>query len=129
MKEYTQEEIRQLFKERKAVPKELVLQAQNADIVDVIEKQGDVVLHVSDKYAKLAAHDSFVINKKENSFHWNSQDIKGNPINYLRSVHDYSFRDVIKELTLNDEYQTKEINVDKDKEPFVFNPKELSDDT
>lgn len=128
-KDYTQEEIRQLFKERKPMPKELVLKAQNADIVDVIEQQGDVVLHVSDKYAKLAAHDSFVINKKENSFHWNSQDIKGNPINYLRSVHDYSFRDAIKELTLNDEYKAKEVNVNKEKEAFIFNPKELSDDT
>lgn len=128
-KDYTQAEIQQLFKEKKPMPKELVLKAQNADIVDVIENQGDVVLHVSDKYAKLAEHDSFVVNKKENSFHWNSQDIKGNPINYLRSVHDYSFRDAIKELTLNDEYKTKEVNVNKEKEPFVFNPKELSDDT
>lgn len=129
MKEYTQEEIRQLFKERKPVPKELVLQAQNADIVDVIEKQGDVVLHVSDKYAKLAEHDSFVIDKQNNSFFWNSRDLKGNPINYLKSVHDYSFRNAIKELTLDDEYKTKEVNVDKEKEPFVFQPKELSEDT
>ncbi|HLQ97775.1 MAG TPA: DUF3991 and TOPRIM domain-containing protein [Candidatus Dormibacteraeota bacterium] len=129
MKEYTQEEIRQLFKERKAVPKELVLQAQNADIVDVIEKQGDVVLHVSDKYAKLAEHDSFVIDKQNNSFFWNSKDLKGNPINYLKSVHNYNFRNAIKELTLSDEYKTKEVNVDKEKEPFVFKPKELSEDT
>lgn len=129
MKEYTQEEIRQLFKERKPVPKELVLQAQNTDIVDVIEKQGDVVLHVSDKYAKLAEHDSFVIDKENNSFFWNSKDLKGNPINYLKSVHNYDFRNAIKELTLNDEYKTKEVNIDKEKEPFVFKPKELSEDT
>lgn len=129
MKEYSQKEIQQIFKEKKPVPKELVLQAQNADIVDVIENQGDVVLHVSDKYAKLAEHDSFVIDKQKNSFHWNSQDLKGNSINYLKSVHDYSFRNAIKELTLNDEYKTKEVNVNKDKEPFVFKPNELSDDT
>lgn len=129
MKEYTQEEIKQIFKEKKPVPKELVLQAQNANIVDVIENQGDVVLHISDKYAKLAEHDSFVIDKQKNSFHWNSQDLKGNPINYLSSVHNYSFRNAIKELTLNEEYKTKEVNVSKEKEPFVFNPNELSDDT
>src|SRR5699024_7440766 len=35
----------------------------------------------------------------------------------------------IRELTLNDEYKTKEINIDKEKEPFVFKPKELSEDT
>src|SRR5699024_9135440 len=116
---YTQKEIRQVFKEKKPVPKELVLKAQNADIVDVIENQGDVVLHVSNKYAKLATHDSFVINKQDNSFHWNSQDLKGNPINYLKSVHDYSFRDAVKELTLNDEYTTKEVNVDREKQPFT----------
>ena len=107
MKEYSQKEIQQLFKERKPIPKELVTQAQKADLVDVIEKQGDVVIHVSDKYAKLAEHDSFVIDKQNNSFFWNSQDLKGNPINYLRSVHDYSFRSAIKELTLNDEYKVK----------------------
>lgn len=129
MKEYTQKEIQQLFKERKPIPKELVTQAQKADLVDVIEKQGDVVIHVSDKYAKLAEHDSFVIDKQNNSFFWNSQDLKGNPINYLRSVHDYSFRSAIKELTLNDEYKTAEVNVDKEQEPFVFRPDELSEDT
>lgn len=129
MKEYTQDEIKQIFKEKKPVPKELVFQAQNADIIDVIEKQGEVVIHDTDKYARLAEHDSFVINKQKNSFHWNSQDLKGNPINYLKSVHKYSFRNAIKELTLSDEYKTKEVNVNKEKTPFVFNPKELSDDT
>src|SRR5699024_7583553 len=43
--------------------------------------------------------------------------------------HDYSFRDAVKELTLNDEYTTKEVNVDREKQPFTFNPKELSEDT
>lgn len=111
------------------MPKELVFHAQNADIIDVIEKQGEVVIHDTDKYARLTEHDSFVINKQKNSFHWNSQDLKGNPINYLKSVHNYSFRNAIKELTLSDEYKTKEVNVNKEKAPFVFNPKELSDDT
>lgn len=129
MKEYSQKEIQKIFKEKKQVPKELVLKAQNADIVNVIENQGDVVLHVSDRYARLAEHDSFVIDKEKNSFHWNSQDLKGNPINYLKSVHDYSFRNAVKELTLNDEYKTKEVSVNKDKEPFVFKPNELSEDT
>lgn len=129
MKEYSQKEIQQLFKEKKPVPKDLVLQAQNTDMVDVVENQGDVVIHVSNKYAKLAEHDSFVIDKEKNSFHWNSRELSGNPINYLQSVHDYSFRNAIKELTLNEEYKTKEITVNKEKEPFVFNPNDLTEDT
>lgn len=128
-KAYTQEEIKQVFKEKKPVPKELVLKAQNADIVNVIENQSDVVLHVSDKYAKLAEHDSFVIDKQNNSFHWNAQDLKGNPINYLKSVHNYNFRNAVKELTLNEEYKTNEVNVNTEKAPFIFDPKALSEQT
>lgn len=129
MKGYSQNEIQKIFKERKKIPAGLNLQAQQVDIVSVIEDQGSVIVHDSEKWAHLSEHDSFVINKQQNSFHWNSRNISGNPINYLKDVKDYSYRNAIKELTLENDYKTKDLNVAEEREPFEFKPNMLANDT
>jgi DNA primase len=50
------------------------------------------------RYLRGIKHDSLVIDKKTNTFHWNSIDLHGNALTWLTKVEGYSVRQALQEL-------------------------------
>ena len=78
------------------IPDELVHQAASADIAAYLMQRGEQLIPEGRSY-RLAANDSLVITGSK--FIWNSRQISGNAIHFLKAYYDMGFREAVQELT------------------------------
>lgn len=73
--------------------------ARNMDIMEIGEQHGLSFAKDGAKWYHCNEHDSMIIDAKNNSFHWNSQNIHGSGgISFATEVLDYKFQDAMKML-------------------------------
>jgi len=77
------------------IPSELVHQAASTDIAAYLIQRGEQLIPWGHSY-RLAANDSLVITGSK--FVWNSRQISGNAIHFLKAYYDMSFRQAVEEL-------------------------------
>lgn len=80
-------------------------QARNMDVMEIGEQHGYSFSKDSNRWYRCNEHDSFVVDAKTNSFHWNSQNIHGSGgISFATEVLEYDFQGAMKML-IDGEYQ------------------------
>jgi len=100
--------------------KEEIKRAESIDIVDYCS-QNDIPIHAdSERYYRLVDHDSFVIDRKKNSFFWNSKGVGGNVINFVQHVHGENFKGAMNRLLDPEANYTDTEKVEFVAEPFEY---------
>lgn len=101
------------------ISQEVISEAEKADIVSFCEEQGYPLDKKSDRYYFGVEHDSLVIDRKKNKFHWNSQNISGNSIVFVQTFFDKSFPEAVAMLT-SKEYEKMNYVVSKPQQEYVY---------
>ncbi|EJE04174.1 hypothetical protein WL552_11980 [Staphylococcus epidermidis] len=99
-------------------------QARNIDVMEIGEQHGFSFTKDSNRWYRCNEHDSFVVDAKTNSFHWNSQNIHGSGgISFATEVLGYDFQGAMK-LLIDGEYQehdsSKISENDNNKQPLNY---------
>lgn len=87
---------------KKRMSDEQIQNAASVDIVSLCEEMGYALEKKSERYYFGIDHDSLVIDRKENVFHWNSQRISGNAIIFVQTFFNKTFPEAVKMLISND---------------------------
>lgn len=91
-------------------------------IVDFCEENGIPLKKDSRDYFRLQEHDSLVINDKKNLFKWNSQNIGGDTIDFVKAYYECNFKEAIAKLEAN-EYELQDTErISKPRDPYVYDP-------
>ncbi|MBA1392822.1 DUF3991 domain-containing protein, partial [Lactobacillus sp. XV13L] len=107
---------------------EEVAAANSVDIVSFCQENGIDFEEESNRYVRLAAHDSLLIDRKTNMFYWNSRQLSGGAINFVKDYYleNGDFRQAV-QLLLNgkdgylDHSQVKIVN-----EPYEYINNEIN---
>lgn len=103
-------------------------QARNIDVMEIGEQHGFSFTKDSNRWYRCNEHDSFVVDAKTNSFHWNSQNIHGSGgISFATEVLDYDFQGAMKML-IDGEYKehdtSKIMENENNKQPLNYDVEE-----
>nr|WP_077356065.1 DUF3991 domain-containing protein [Virgibacillus halodenitrificans] len=104
----------------KVYKQEEINKAVAVDIVDYCEKNNIELKSDSERYYRLAAHDSLVIDRRKNSFYWNSKGLGGNTINFIQKVEGKSFKDAMKTLLDQEQKYQDNKSVEYVVEPYEY---------
>jgi len=77
------------------IPHEQILAARQADLAAYLIARGEQLIPAGHGY-RLADHDSLVIT--DNKFNWNSRQVSGNSLDFLRCYYSMDFREAVMEL-------------------------------
>lgn len=106
--------------------KDQIAAATDVDIVDYCHQNGIDLTNNSERYYRSLKHDSLVIDRRENSFYWNSKGKSGNIINFLKEYEGLSFAESMSKLTDTEIKYEKKDMVEYVHEPYVYNPENES---
>lgn len=112
---------------RKFVTKAEIAEAKSVSIVDFATSQGFGLVQSGRNEFRWDEHPSFVFDVKKNTWHWNSQDLHGGPIEFAQKMCDIqSFPEAVRVLNGKEyeKFEPKEIIV----EPFVYDRSKESKD-
>lgn len=98
--------------------KDDINKAAQVDIVDYCIESGIPIQSDTDRYYRLIEHDSCVIDRKKNTFYWNSKGINGNTINFVETYYNMNFKDAVKGLLEGDFEKASQVKFVN--EPFVY---------
>lgn len=68
-----------------AYSQEEIDQAAAVDIVGLAQEHGMELTNETERFYRLVKHDSLVIDRAKNYFHWNSQGFGGNSIKFAQT--------------------------------------------
>lgn len=89
-------------------------------IVDFCNENGIPLKKDSRDYYRLEEHDSLVINDKKNVFTWNSRNVSGDTIDFVKVYYDCNFKEAVSKLQ-NNEYELHDIERAKEvREPYKY---------
>ena len=77
------------------IPREQLLAARQADLAAYLIARGEQLIPAGRGY-HLADHDSLIIT--DNKFSWNSRQVSGNSLDFLRCYYSMGFREAVMEL-------------------------------
>lgn len=106
-----------------------IKEAEEVDIVSFCQNNGVGLTNESERYFRLAEHDSLVIDRQKNRFTWNSRNVSGNVINFVQDVY-LGKRDFKKavQLLLDKEMDFKsQTDIEFVHEPYEYKNRESSD--
>lgn len=116
-------------KNTKRYTEEEIEKAASLDIVDYCMQNDIPVKSDSERYYRLAEHDSLIIDRKKNQFYWNSRGVNGNIINFVQEVEGASFPGAMQRLLEGEKDYEKASEVKYVSEPYdyeQFSKKEVS---
>ncbi|MGE7869333.1 DUF3991 domain-containing protein [Bacillus paramycoides] len=102
--------------------KEEIEKAAALDIVDYCMQNDIPVKCDSERYYRLADHDSLIIDRKKNQFYWNSKGVNGNAINFVQEVEGASFPGAMQRLLDGEKDYEKASEVTFVVEPYEYSP-------
>ncbi|PFE70775.1 hypothetical protein CN316_11405 [Bacillus cereus] len=104
----------------KTYTKEEIEKAAALDIVDYCMQNDIPVKSDSERYYRLAEHDSLIIDRKKNQFYWNSRGVNGNIINFVQEVEGASFPGALQRLLEGEKDYEKASDVTFVTEPYDY---------
>ncbi|MDM5040965.1 DUF3991 and TOPRIM domain-containing protein [Bacillus sp. OR-18] len=105
-------------KNTKRYTEEEIEKAASLDIVDYCMQNDIPVKSDSERYYRLAEHDSLIIDRKKNQFYWNSRGVNGNIIKFVQEVEDASFPGALQRLLDGEQDYEKASEVTFVSEPY-----------
>lgn len=113
-----------MSKKYRKFTKDEIAKARNMDVMEIGERHDFTFSKDSNRWYRCNEHDSFVVDARTNSFHWNSQNIHGSGgISFATEVLDYDFQSAMKML-VDGEYQehdsSKLTENDKNNQPLNY---------
>lgn len=91
-------------------------------IVDFCHENGIPLKKDSRDYYRLEEHDSLVINDKKNVFKWNSRNVGGDTIDFVKVYYECNFKEAVSKLQ-NSEYELHDIErANEVREPYKYDP-------
>lgn len=116
-----------------AYSQEEIDQAAAVDIVGLAQEHGMELTNETERFYRLVKHDSLVIDRAKNYFHWNSQGFGGNSIKFAQTfLTDQSkpdsarFKDAVALLLNNKNLSASEVTYQHT--PYVFDSRKVSPD-
>ncbi|WP_309260494.1 DUF3991 and TOPRIM domain-containing protein [Bacillus cereus] len=100
--------------------KEEIEKAASLDIVDYCMQNDIPIKSDSERYYRLADHDSLIIDRKKNQFYWNSRGVNGNIINFVQEVEGASFPGAMQRLLDGEKDYEKSSDVTFVSEPYDY---------
>ncbi|MCU4771054.1 DUF3991 and TOPRIM domain-containing protein [Bacillus toyonensis] len=100
--------------------KEEIEKAVSLDIVDYCMQNDIPIKSDSERYYRLADHDSLIIDRKKNQFYWNSRGVNGNIINFVQEVEGASFPGAMQRLLDGEKDYEKSSDVTFVSEPYDY---------
>lgn len=95
-------------------------------IVDFCNQNGIALNQDSNEYYRLVDHDSCVISDKKNLFKWNSRNLGGDTIDFVKAYYNCSFLEAKSKLT-DTEFESHEFKNSKPREKFNYNQSKNTD--
>lgn len=102
--------------------KEEISQAEAVDIVDYCNQNGISLKKNSERFYRLNDHDSCVLDRRKNCFHWNSRGASGNVITFIRVYEEVNFKVAMEKLIGGKNDYESSTNVEYVHEPYEYNP-------
>ncbi|MFC0290604.1 DUF3991 domain-containing protein [Bombilactobacillus bombi] len=101
---------------------EQVQQANNVDIVSFCQENGIDFEEESNRYVRLVEHDSLLIDRKKNTFYWNSRQVGGGAINFVKEyfLENGDFRQAMQVLLDGDKGYLDSSQVEIVNEPYEY---------
>lgn len=107
---------------------EMIKQAENVDIVNYCEANGISLKRDSERYYRLSDHNSCVIDRRKNTFYWNSRSLGGNVITFVREVDEVGFKEAMQKLLDEKQNYQQSNQVEYVIEPYEYDSSKESDD-
>lgn len=106
---------------------EQIQKAAEVDIVDFCAQNNLPLVSDGNRYFRHAEHDSLVVDRKRNSFYWNSEQKSGGPINFVQDVvlNKKDFKQAVNLLLDEDSKYLKQSDVKYVNEPYEYQNKEV----
>lgn len=106
-----------------AYTKEQIKEAEQIDIIDFCEQNNIEVTSDNERYYRLVEHDSCVIDRRKNSFYWNSKGVNGNVINFVQTVEETNFMGAMGRLLDSENKYQNNKTVEYVIEPYEYSSK------
>lgn len=118
------ENLNKAIKQRNYVSQEEVQMAKSVDILDFALSNGVSLEQDGNNYYRLTEHDSCVIDRRNNSFHWNSANVHGDSILFAQKIVGIEgFQDSVRALNGGDYEKIKDVEFKS--EPYQYKTKEV----
>lgn len=118
------ESLNMAIKQRNYVSQEEVQMAKSVDILDFALSNGVSLEQDGNNYYRLTEHDSCVIDRRNNSFHWNSANVHGDSILFAQKIVGIEgFQDSVRALNGGDYEKIQDIEFKS--EPYQYKTKEV----
>lgn len=118
------ENLNKAIKQRNYVSQEEVQLAKSVDILDFALSNGVSLEQDGNNYYRLTEHDSCVIDRRNNSFHWNGANVHGDSILFAQKIVGIKgFQDSVR--ALNGGNYEKIQDVEFKSEPYQYKTKEV----